>query len=46
MQTVKVDSFDVEIATAKGLYVSMDGENWSYELAPKTTEAYENNTNT
>ena len=46
MQTVKVDSFDVEIATAKGLYVSMDGKNWSYELAPKTTEAYEDNTNT
>jgi len=47
-QTVYVDPFDIEIATTEGLFLSMDGENWVYNLdvmeAAKT--AYDNNTNT
>ena len=46
MKTVKVSSFDVKIATTEGLFLSMDGENWSYTLDAKNTAAYETNTNT
>ncbi len=46
MQTVNVSSFDVEIAATKGLYLSMDGENWSYTLDARGAEAYAANTNT
>lgn len=46
MKTVSVDKFDIDIATTEGLFLSMDGENWSYSLNPKTTESYENNANT
>ena len=46
MKTVNVSSFDVKIATTEGLYLSMDGENWSYELDARNVEAYTGNTNT
>ena len=46
MKTVNVSSFDVEIATTEGLFLSMDGEHWSYQLDAKNAEAYEGNTNT
>ena len=46
MKTVSVDKFDIDIATTEGLFLSMDGETWSYSLNPKTTDAYENNANT
>jgi hypothetical protein len=46
MKTVNVSSFDVEIATTEGLFLSMDGEHWSYQLDAKNVEAYDGNTNT
>jgi len=46
MKTVNVSSFDVEIATTEGLYLSMDGEHWSYQLDARNAEAYTGNTNT
>ena len=46
MKTVNVDKFEIDIATTEGLFLSMDGENWSYSLNPKTTAAYLDNTNT
>ena len=47
MKTVNVSSFEVEIATTEGLYLSMDGtaSSWTYTLDARNTEAYENNTN-
>ena len=46
MKTVNVSSFDIEIATTEGLFLSMDGENWSYTLDAKGVAAYVGNTNT
>ena len=45
MKTVNVSAFDIDIATTEGLTLSMDGENWSYQLDAAGTEAYVNNTN-
>ena len=45
MKTVKINSFDIEIATTEGLFLSMDGENWYYNLDVKNTDAYEGNAN-
>lgn len=45
MKTVNVSSFDVEIATTEGLYLSMDGTTWSYNLDARNATAYEGNTN-
>ena len=45
MKTVSVNEFEVKIATTEGLFLSMDGENWSYELDAKNTPAYTNNAN-
>ena len=45
MKTVNVSSFDIDIATTEGLFLSMDGTNWSYKLDAKNTAAYEGNTN-
>lgn len=45
MKTVNVNSFDVEIATTEGLFLSMDGVNWKYNLDAKNTEAYTGNAN-
>ena len=46
MKTVNVSSFDIQIATTEGLYLSMDGENWSYQLDAKNATPYTGNTNT
>ena len=46
MKTVKVSSFDIDIATTEGLFLSMDGENWSYKLDAANAPAYVGNTNT
>ena len=45
MQTVKVNSFEVEIATVDGLMLSMDGKTWSTNLDAYNAVAYENNAN-
>ena len=46
MKTVNVSSFDIDIATTEGLFLSMDGEHWSYQLDAKNATAYTGNTNT
>ena len=46
MKTVSVDKFDIDIATTEGLFLSMNGKDWSYSLNPKTADAYLNNANT
>ena len=46
MKTVNVSSFDVDIATTEGLFLSMDGEEWKYNLDARNATAYEKNTNT
>ena len=43
---VNVNGFDIDIATTEGLFLSMNGEDWSYQLDPDTAEAYVGNTNT
>ena len=45
MKTVNVSAFEVEIATTEGLWLSMDGVNWTYKLDAKNTTAYDGNTN-
>ena len=45
MQTVKVNSFEVEIAAVDGLMLSMDGVTWSTNLKADTQAAYANNAN-
>lgn len=46
MKTVNVSSFDIDIATTEGLFLSMDGTNWSYKLDAKNATPYADNTNT
>ena len=46
MKTVNVTSFDIDIATTEGLFLSMDGVNWHYNLDARNTAAYTGNTNT
>lgn len=46
MKTVNVSTFDIDIATTEGLFLSMDGVNWSYKLDAKNATAYVGNTNT
>ena len=46
MKTVNVSTFDINIATTEGLYLSMDGSSWSYKLDTQTATKYEGNTNT
>src|SRR5574344_1531080 len=46
MKTVSVSPFDIAIATTEGLFLSMDGEAWSYTLDAKNADAYTDNTNT
>ena len=46
MKTVNVSSFDIEIATTEGLFLSMNGNDWYYNLNPNTATAYTGNTNT
>ena len=45
MQTVKVNQFEIDIASVDNLLLSMDGTTWSTTLQPATADAYENNTN-
>jgi len=45
MQTVKVNPFDIEIATTEGLFISMDGESWQYNLNVNDAKQYDGNTN-
>ena len=46
MKTVRVSSFDIDIATTEGLFLSMDGNEWTYTLDARNALAYEGNTNT
>ena len=45
MKTVNVSTFDIEIATTEGLFLSMDGSDWSYNLDAKGATAYTGNAN-
>lgn len=45
IQTVKVNPFEINIATTEGLFLSMDGENWVYNLDVMDATAYSGNTN-
>ena len=48
MQTVKVNAFEIEIASVDGLMLSMDGVKWDttiYPNQPSKTPVYANNTN-
>lgn len=45
MTKVNVSEFEINVATTEGLFLSMDGENWSYNLDAANTPAYENNAN-
>lgn len=45
MKTVKVTEFEVKIATTEGLFLSMDGSDWSYNLDAKNATAYTGNAN-
>ena len=46
MKTVNVTSFDIDIATTEGLFLSMDGVNWSYKLDAANATPYSGHTNT
>ena len=46
MKTVNVASFDIDIATTEGLFLSMDGKNWKYQLDARNATPYSGNTNT
>lgn len=45
MKTVKVSEFDINIATTEGLFLSMDGSDWTYNLDVNEAKQYANNTN-
>ena len=45
MKTVNVSSFDINIATTEGLYLSMDGSSWTYNLDVADAPQYANNAN-
>ena len=45
MKTVKVNEFEVKIATTEGLFLSMNGVDWSYNLDAKNAAAYTGNAN-
>ena len=45
MKRVEVSEFDINIATTEGLFLSMDGVDWKYNLDVNTATQYENNTN-
>ena len=45
MKTVNVSSFDIKIATTEGLYLSMDGKSWTYELDVDNAPQYDKNAN-
>ena len=45
MKTVNVSTFDIDIATTEGLFLSMNGVDWSYKLDAKNATSYTGNTN-
>ena len=45
MKRVEVSEFDINIATTEGLFLSMDGIDWKYNLDVNTATQYANNTN-
>ena len=45
LQTVKVSPFEIEIATTEGLFLSMDGKSWVYNLNVNDAAKYDGNTN-
>ena len=45
IQTVRVSPFEITIATTEGLFLSMDGEEWVYNLDINTAKKYDGNTN-
>ena len=45
MQTVNVDPFEIEVATTEGLFLSMDGKNWVYNLNVNDATPYAGHTN-
>jgi len=46
MKTVNVSTFEIDIATTEGLFLSMNGSDWYYKLDARNLPAYEGNTNT
>lgn len=46
MKTVNIAKFEIEIQTTEGLFLSMDGEDWQYNLNVATAHQYDGNTNT
>ena len=47
MQTVNVNPFEISVATTEGLFLSMDGKSWVYNLdINDDTPVYTGNTNT
>ncbi len=45
MKRVEVSEFDINIATTEGLFLSMDGIDWKYNLDVNEATQYDNNTN-
>ena len=45
MRTVNVSSFDINVASTEGLYLSMDGKSWTYNLDVANADQYANNEN-
>ena len=45
MKRVEVSEFDINIATTEGLFLSMDGVDWKYNLDVNEATQYDNNTN-
>ena len=45
MRTVNVSSFDINVASTEGLYLSMDGKSWTYNLDVANAPKYANNAN-
>ncbi len=45
LQTVVVNPFEINIATTEGLFLSLDGNEWMYELDVNEANQYADNTN-
>ena len=45
MRTVNVSSFDINVASTEGLYLSMDGKSWTYNLDVANAPQYADNAN-
>ena len=46
MKTVNVSTFDIDIATTEGLFLSMNGKDWTYKLDARNETPYTGHTNT